>query len=856
MIFHMRSPNRPQDPPSALLWDEKHLKALLGLHRHPLRWIQVEPWQGWIKQRGGLIHVRQALRSAPLSPNQRALLDLILEHPDASVVFYRSRLNISQSSYFVYLGDLAQALLLQLNTWVMEPAARETALVDNTSTLPAVAVQRTSTNSAHHISTQLRLPTPLTPLIGAEESVTTVIAILQRPGVRLLTLTGPGGVGKTRLSIDVGTRLFENFRDGVFFVALETLSDPALLIPQIARTLNLENIGAQSLFDALKDYLRERQTLLILDNFEQLIEAGSLVVELLQAAAGLKVLTTSREALNQYGETRFVVPELTRPDPGNLPPLEQLDQWAAVDLFVQRVQALHPTFVLNESNKQAIVHICHRLDGLPLAIELAAAQVKQLAPNQVLPHLERGLKSLRDASRDRPLRQKTLWDAIDWSYQLLPETEKTHFRRLAVFGRTWSLEAAQAVCETSDAQADLEGLADKSLVRYTPPGEDGEVRFQMLQAVREYAFDRLKSSGESEATHRRHAAYFLMLVEQAERVIGAPEQLSWAGRIKQEHENLQIALQWMLDGKETEMAFSLLGAVWRYWDRLNVWSEAKLWMERALAQGAHLNSAGRVKTLWGASWLVAHQSDYAQSLKLAEQGLALARQLGEKRLVGLLLQNAADGAYRLGNNQQGIALVEESLSIFRELDDREEIAWALDHLARGLRTRGEHARSREVLQESLALFRGMGHQWATAYSLSHLGRLALDDNDDDVAAALLAESLELSKKMGAKQRISEILRELGLLTWRSGNLDQARAILAESLAISREIGDRTGEGWGLNRLGCMALEQADFVTARRLFEETQALFQKVGEPAAIASNLECLIRLELAENGQGQTKSG
>ena len=841
MIFRMRSPNQPYENDLPVVWDEKHVKALLGLRRYPLRMIQAEPWQSWVRQRGGLIQVRQALRSGPLSPNQRKLLDLILEHPDASVMLYRSRLNVSQSTYFAYLSDLIQALLLQLNTWVLEPAARAT--LTNTSTRLRQSVHHTSTTSPAQ-----RLPASLTPLIGAQETVAAVGAILQRPGVRLLTLMGPGGVGKTRLSIDVGASLLEKFRDGVFFVPLETLNDPALVTTQIARSLNLETSGAQPLLDALKAALCERQILLILDNFEQLIDAGSLVVELLQAAPGLKVLITSREALNQYGEYRFVVPELTRPDPGNLPPLEQLEQWAAVDLFVQRVQALHPAFALNESNKDAIVHICHQLDGLPLAIELAAAQVKQLAPNQVLPHLERGLKSLKDSSKDRPLRQKTLWDAIDWSYQLLPDAEKALFRQLSVFGREWSLAAAQAVCQTSEALIGLGGLADKSLVRYAPQGEDGDSRFQMLQAVREYALDRLESSGERDETQRRHAAYYLRFVQEAEYAIGAPGQLDWAGRIGQEHENLQIALQWMLDSKETEMAFGLLGAVWRYWDRLNVWSEARLWMERALAQGAHLNSAGRATTLWGASWLAAHQSEYAQALVLAEQGLALARELGEKRLVGLLLQNVADGFYRLGDNEQGITLVEESLRLFRELDDREETAWALDHLARGLRQRGERARSREVLQESLVLFRGMGHQWAIAYSLSHLGRLALDDNDDEVATALLAESLALSKKMGAKQRISEILRELGLLTWRGGDFDQARTILAESLALSREIGDRTGEGWALNRLGCMALEQADLVTARRLFEETQALFEKVGEPAAIASNLGCLKRLELAEN--------
>jgi len=822
-------------PPSSssVIWDEKHVKALLGMRRHPLRMIQVEPWQSWIKQRGGVSQVRQALRGSLLSPTQRELLDLILEHPDASVTFFGSKLSVSQSTYFVYLDDLIQTLLLQLNPEAALPA-REAALLADASTRPS--------QSAH------RLPAPLTPLIGAEETVAAVVATLQRPGVRLLTLTGPGGVGKTRLSMDVGARLLGNFRDGVFFIPLETLNDPALLIPQIARSLNLEKVGAQSLLDALKASLRERQVLLILDNFEQLIEAGSLVVELLQAAAGLKVLVTSREALNQYGETRFVVPELTRPDPGNLPPLEQLEQWAAVDLFVQRVQALHPTFALNEANKEAVVRICHRLDGLPLAIELAAAQVKHLAPNRVLPHLERGLKSLRDTSRDRPLRQKTLWDAIDWSYQLLPDAEKTLFRQLAVFGREWSLAAAQAVCETTDAQAGLDGLTDKSLARYASQGEDGDTRFQMLQAVREYALDRLEASGERDATQRRHAAYSLGFVEQAERAIGTVEQPGWASRIRQEHENLQIALQWMLDNQQTDMAFNLLGAVWRFWDMLNIWSETRLWMDRALAQGADINSVGRIKTLWGASWLAAHQSDYTAALALAEEGLQLARENGEKPLIGRLLQNVAEGCFRFGDNEQGILLIEESLEILRDLNDQEEIAWALDHLARGLWQRGERARSRQILQESLAIFRRMGHRWAIAASLRHAGRLALEEDDNDFAAGVLTESLEISRQLGAKQRISEILRELALIQWKQNRFDQAQQLLEEGLALAHEIGDRTGEGWALNWLGRLAIERADFALARQLFEKAQQLFEESGELSAISSNLEYFQQLELAEN--------
>ena len=807
----------------SIVWDEKHIKALLRLRRYPLRMIKIDPWHNWLERHGGMKNVIERLRSAHLSVNQKQLLEIILAYPDASPVIYAAKLYLGQSGYFVRLDDLVQALIKEFSAWDVEPLL----------------------SAPLHLS---NIPAPLTPLIGADETVATVIAIFQRPGVRLLTLTGPGGVGKTRLGMEVGTRLRESFRDGVFFVPLETLSDPILLPSQVARSLNLDKVGAHSLLDTLKAYLRERQALLVIDNFEQLIEAGSVIVELLQAAAGLKVLVTSREPLNQYGETRFIVPELARPDPGNLPPLDQLDQWAAVNLFVQRVRALHPTFALSRENMESVAHICHRLDGLPLAIELAAGQVKLLTPDGALPHLEDGLKSLKDTSRDRPTRQKNLWNAIDWSYQLLLEPEKALFRQLAVFGRTGDLKAAESVCQIGDdVSSGLDELVNKSLVRYAAQRGTGTLRFEMLQAVREYALDQLRNSGEFETTQRRHAIYYLTFVEQAEDGIGSSEQLGWARRIVQEHENLQIALQWMLEVKETELAFRLLGAVWRYWDMVNVWSEARLWMERALTQGSGLQSAGRAATLWGASWLATHQSNYSLALFYAKEGLALAREIGEQHLVGRLLQSVADGLYRLGEHEQGIVLIEESLRILRELDDREEIAWALDHFARGLWQRGEHTRSKELIEESLGIFRNMGNQWAIAASLRHLAELTLENDQDDAAFEMLTESLAISREMGAKQRISETLRELAWLMWKKNSFDQAHELLEEGLVLSHEIGDRSGEGWALNLLGRLAMRESDFSRARWLFERAQRLFDESADSASISYNIECIKRLEMAE---------
>lgn len=810
-----------------LTWDEKHTKALLRLHRYPLRLIQVEPWQSWIESRGGVEHVLNRLCNTPLPYDQEKIFNIILANPYASAWIYYNKLNISPSSYFFRLKNLIRTLLLRLNTWNVEQP--------NALSKPTI-----TTN----------LPSILTQLIGAEKSLANAVAILRQPSTRLLTLTGPGGVGKTRLAIAVGTAMLENFESGVFFVPLETINDPALLVTQIARSLNMETIGIEPLLEALKSYLSERQILLILDNFEQLIQAGPTVTDLLQTAGNIKVLVTSREPLNLYGEVCFTVPELIGPSPDKLPSLEQLSQWPALDLFVQRLQARHPEFIVDEISLATIVGICQRLDGLPLAIELAVAQVRLLQPDQPFPQLDFGLKTLVNFSRDRPVRQRTLWDTIDWSYQLLPESEKAVFRRVAVFGREWSLEAAQTVCQVDNLLANLEELVDKNLLRYVGQGEDGNSRFHMLQPIREYAFDRLASCAETEQVQGRHAVYFLEMVERAEQVIGTPEQIRWVRRIKQERENLQIAVQWMLDKEETEMAFKLLGAAWRYYNMLNIWDETKSWMERALTQGAHLKNKAHVKTLWGASWLATHYDDVTHQMALAQQGLVLARELDNQLLIGLLLQNVGDGFRQRREYDRAMSLLDESLRLFRRMDNKEEIAWVLFHIADVVWDRGEHAKSMEIRHESLAIFRAIGDQWSVASVLLRIGLLALKDGDNKLAAKDLTECLEIFRVIGAKQIISGTLYFLAMLAQQQGDFEQAKVMIEESHAISQEIGDKRGVGRILNFKGRLALQQSDTAAARGLFEKAQSIFQQVGDQKALADNFEYLKHLRLTEKGQ------
>ena len=809
---------------SAPIWDEKHLKALLRLRQYPIRLIQMEPWHTWITQRGGPEQVLDYLRNNPLPVNQEQILNTILTYPDASADFYCNKLNLSPSAYFFRLKELIRSLLLKLNAWEAEPLEKL-----SKSSIPT------------------NIPFALTPLIGADKSLADAVAILLRSGTRLLTLTGPGGIGKTRLALAIGAAVLESFPNGVFFIPLETIQDPALLDTQISRSLNIETVGSQSLHETILSYLRERKMLLILDNFEQLLQGRQIVSDLLQSAGNLKILVTSREMLNLYGEIRFIVPELTQPNPSNLPLPSQLSQWPALDLFVQRVQARHPDFAVNEANLVTIVEICQRLGGLPLAIELAAAQVRLISPDQTLPQLEYGLKALRDISHDRPSRQKTLWDTIDWSYQLLPDSEKTVLRRLTVFGREWGLEAAEAVCQMSDLLASLQELVDKNLLRYIGQGENGEARFQMLQPVREYAFDQLDICAEAEQTQRRHARYFMEMMERAEPAIDGPEQLRWVHNIKQERENLQLALQWMLDRQEVEMAFTLLGAGWRYYNMLNIWDETKAWMERALTQGAHSQSVARIKTLWGASWLATHYQDLARQKMLAQEGLTLARELGDKLLIGLLLQNMADVLRQEKEYDQSLQLLEESLNLFRAMDNKGEIAWVLYHMADTMLDRGNRTRSLELRHESLGIFRAIGDQWSVAAALWQIGKLTYEDGNYQLAAEEALERLAIYRMVGARYLVRTMLSYLAELLWHQRDFEKIQPILDENLTLAREIGDRTEIANALQLKGRLALELFDLAAARAFLEQAHAIFSEIGDALALAENLTAMEQLTLLE---------
>jgi predicted ATPase/class 3 adenylate cyclase len=454
------------------------------------------------------------------------------------------------------------------------------------------------------------LPLQPTPLVGREREVAEIADRVQSEGARLLTLTGPGGTGKTRLALQAAADLLEEFEDGVFFVALATITDPELVPSTIAVPLGVKESAEQPLTESLRGYLREKQLLLVLDNFEQVLESAPLVGELVAACPKLKILATSRIALRLYGEQEYSVPPLALPDPRVLPPLEVLTQYEAVRLFLERARAVRAEFSVTNENAPAIAEICARLDGLPLAIELAGARVRILPPQKMLERLSNRLKLLKGGARDLPTRQQTLRGAIDWSHDLLEEEEKILFGRLSVFSGGRTLEAIEEICDPEgdlDALEGVESLVEKSLLRQEE-GPNGEPRFVMLETVHEYAREKLQESGEAEKFKLAHAEYFLALAEETEPELkGSGER--WLEHLEAEHDNFRAALDWTPQPGDTDLALRLGGALMMFWDIRGHYSEGRRWLEKALAQDRHAPAAVRAKALGCLGRLAWQQGD-------------------------------------------------------------------------------------------------------------------------------------------------------------------------------------------------------------------------------------------------------
>jgi predicted ATPase/class 3 adenylate cyclase/DNA-binding CsgD family transcriptional regulator len=650
------------------------------------------------------------------------------------------------------------------------------------------------------------LPVQPTPFLGREHEVAALRDLLHREEVRLVTLTGPGGTGKTRLGLQVAADLSDRFKSGVFFVNLAPISDPALVLPTIAEALVIREESSRALLEQLTEHLQQLPLLLLLDNFEQVVSAAEQMATLLMACPRLKVLVTSREVLHVRAEHEFPVSPLAIPDPDHLPDLATLSHQAAVALFLQQAQAVRPNFQLAETNARAIVELCARLDGLPLAIELAAARMKLFSPRALLARLGQGLSILTSASQDVPARQQTLRHTIAWSYNLLDAREQRIFRRLSVFVGGCTLEAIEALCTSLDGEskAVLDGVAslvDKSLLQQMEWQVGEEPRFAMLETIREYALERLESQGETEAARRAHAAYFLALVEEAEQGMAGPQQSLLLERLEQEHDNLRATMQWSTSQAGREIALRLGGALQPFWRIRGHFSEGQDFLARALPHSNEVAAPVRAKALYAAARL---DADLDRAEECCQQSLALYRELGDAVGIASCLHLLADKAEERGNLAVSRALGEESLMLFREVDDKQSVARLLYHLGIVAVGQGEYARGRDLLEESLTLDRELGNTRIMAHPLFSLAQMS---------------------------RLSE------------GDLAQARAWLDESEALFRGVGDKAGIASCLNLRGMFALDEGDTACAASRVEQARALFQEMQLPHGAILSLYALAQV-------------
>jgi predicted ATPase/class 3 adenylate cyclase/DNA-binding CsgD family transcriptional regulator len=702
------------------------------------------------------------------------------------------------------------------------------------------------------------LPAQLTELIGRESLVQAAATLLRRSDIRLLTFTGAGGIGKTRLALQTAAELIHEFVHGVFFVNLAPISDPGLVYETLAETLEIREGSGQPLVPSLLNFLRDKQILLILDNFEQVLAAAPLVTNLLTVAPRVKLLITSRIGLHVSGEHEFAVPPLSLPATIQATPIEQLLQYEAIRLFVDRAQAVKHDFVLTPENAAAVLGICRRLDGLALAIELAAARTKILSPAALLTRLSHRLHLLTGGGQDRPARHQTLRNTLEWSYGLLPPAEQALFRRLAVFPSGFTLEAAAAVCNGAadlgvDVLDGIESVVANSLLQQGDSPED-DPRFVMLETIHEYADERLADSDETATMQQAHAGFFLDLAEAAEPWLTSAKRNNWLARLEQEHDNFRAALAWSRRAPETsEIGLRMAGALVWFWYFRGYLSEGRRWLESVLAaDGATGSAAAQAKALGAAGALAFLQSDYAHARVRLEASLRLWRELGIARGVAYALMFLSQVAARQGD-PAARALGEESLTLFRQVNDPWGHALALDFFGEVARASGDESQRSALHAQSLALFRELGDHWGVALELGSFGRVAWQHGDYATARRQLQEALGVQRAVGDKWNVAWLLRSLGDVARYEGDYTQARMLLEESLALFRSLADQ----WGINNtlylLGLVAQQRQDLSQATVLLRESLSLARETGDQWV---SVQCLITLAAIAVATGDAERG
>ncbi|MGH7491224.1 MAG: ATP-binding protein [bacterium] len=736
------------------------------------------------------------------------------------------------------------------------------------------------------------LPAQITPLVGREHEVEALRQLLVKAEVRLVTLTGPGGIGKTSLSLQVAQGLLDAFPQGVFFVGLAAISDVELVLPTIAQTLGIRENRSKPLRASVIEYLRDRRLLLVLDNFEQVVAAAPVVADLLAACPDLRILATSRIVLRLKGEHEYPVEPLPAPDPHAEISTDSLSQFAAVELFIRRARAVKPDFEVNNENAPAVAEICFRLEGLPLAIELAAARLKLFTPAALLARLGSRLQLLRGGPRDMPARHQTLRQAIAWSYDLLSPAEKVFFQRLAVFAGGCTLEAAEAICHAPDQLEvdtldELTAIIDKSLLKASLPknqppeslarpeqAKESEPRFVMFETIREFALERLQASADWPVTRRRHADFFLALAEKAEPELTGPKQAYWLNALEREHDNLRAVFSWVEETGQQDYGLRLGAAIWRLWIVRGHWKEGR---ERLLAllamPGAVKPTRDRAKVLNAAGTIMHEMGEHITARPLLEESLMIWRELGDKKGMATVINNLGWIAAQIGELASAIELSGESLTLHAELEDKRGMAVAFNNLAAVAFTQSEFALARSLQEKNLNLRKEIGDErgvafatgmlawfetvqgnYANAASLLEIARkklrelgdnmmmgfivwihaqLAIDQGDFDRAARVIAEE-------GAdliKDRDAQMLWPLALVKQHEGDQQQAQALLEESLSKFRAWGYKWGIAITLYYIGRHALGRNDNERAAACLHESLSLNKDLGNKLGMSKAL-------------------
>lgn len=778
-------------------------------------------WQsyGWIapgKQISGLedeynlaVDMPRLIYIKNPAPSREPSLVMVLERiRDENTVCYKSFTNPAE------LGELVENDLMLLLTEYFETARRK-------ERVPSEETKQPLTN----------IPVPRNPLIGREQELKAACDLLLRDDVALVTLTGTSGTGKSRIGIQIALEMQDHFADGVYLVELESINDPDLVIPTIANTLGVKEVaGGQPLTETLESYLCTKQVLLLLDNFEHILAAAPKMAELLEACPQIKILVTSRAPLHLRPEKELPVPPLAIP-PEELDP-QLLLPYASVELFVQRAQGVKPDFHLTDENALSVAKICQRLDGLPLAIELASARIRMLSPQALLARLQHGFEVLRGGTRDLPERQQTMYSAIDWSYNLLTDECKQLLRQLSVFVGGWTLESAEAVCNLEDEEGlqvynGLETLVDNNLLKQ-PEEVNGELRLKMLETIHSFAHDRLIETDESETIHYHHMQYYLQLVEQADiEKYGSDKQYVWRKRLEAELDNLRAAMGWTLEQHNFEYELRIATALWRFWWTHGYWREGLQWLELGLAGGVSIPDAVRAKALTRMGWLIHKLGDNPRAITTLQEGLVQWREINDPAGIALTLSNLGGIVLTQGDYSRATTMLEEALQLRQELSDQRGVCATLMNLGLAVERQGDNDRAIELYSESLALTRAIEDDYSLGISLINLGVSRRAQGAYEQAEACFVEAESVYQRLGDRAGEANSILSQGLNALKQGDLTRAFDLMAEAIMVLHELGEKRLTLVGVWGMAVLAKERDHLIRATRLFSAYQTLYKAV-----------------------------